>query len=92
VRDVEEKFFSHPLTPLLKPLRMARGAEAADMLCTAYPGICGVDEYAECQGVAVGELTAFQGFTVLTGAIYFAYSSATEGSDQLVRRTKLAWS
>jgi site-specific DNA recombinase len=48
--------------------------ERADVLLP-HPRICGVDEYAECQGVAVGELTAFQGFTVLTGAIYFAYSS-----------------
>jgi len=30
----------------------------------------------------VGELAAFKGVAVLTGAISFAYSSATEGSDQ----------
>ena len=28
VRDIEEKFLSHPLAPLLKPLRMARRTEA----------------------------------------------------------------
>jgi len=29
VKDIEEKLFPHPLTPLLKPLGMARGTETA---------------------------------------------------------------
>ena len=70
--------------------RLRRGA--AGYVLLPDEGICGVNEYAECQGVAVGEPTAFQGFAVLTGTICFAYSSTTESSDQLVRRTKLAWS
>jgi hypothetical protein len=92
MRNIEKKLLPDPLAPLLKPLGMARRAKPSDMLCTAYPGICGVDEYAECQGVAVGELTAFQGVAVPSGAICFAYSSTSESSDQFVRRTKLAWS
>ena len=61
------------------------------MLSTAYQTICGVDEYAEYGSIAVGELAAFQGFAVPASAIHSAYSLAAESGDQLVRRTKLAW-
>ncbi|MCX6563162.1 MAG: hypothetical protein NTU60_06105 [Candidatus Aminicenantes bacterium] len=78
MRHIQEKLLPHPFPPFLDPLGMTRWAESPDMLCTAYPGICGANEYAEYQGVAEGELAAFQGVAVLTGAICFAYSSQSD--------------